>query len=99
MVTALPFLRGSCDIVLLLFCSKTILGMSLIGAILVIVAVAGTNKAASSSTSLNTRKLDEETENLHRECYTSSILWSCVMFSYSIYGLQHVIDQQLYSLS
>ncbi|KAH8518711.1 hypothetical protein H0E87_000524 [Populus deltoides] len=27
-------------------------------------ATAGTNKAASSSTSLNTRKLDEETENL-----------------------------------
>lgn len=30
-------------------------------------ATAGTNKAASSSTSLNTRKLDEETENLARE--------------------------------
>ncbi|RWV97705.1 hypothetical protein BHE74_00014400 [Ensete ventricosum] len=28
---------------------------------------AGSNKAASSSTSLNTRKLDEETENLSRE--------------------------------
>ncbi|KAK9268521.1 hypothetical protein L1049_000274 [Liquidambar formosana] len=28
---------------------------------------AGTNKAASSSTSLNTRKLDEETENLAHE--------------------------------
>nr|CAD1823746.1 unnamed protein product [Ananas comosus var. bracteatus] len=28
---------------------------------------AGTNKAASSSTSLNTRKLDEETENLSHE--------------------------------
>ncbi|XP_031270843.1 multiprotein-bridging factor 1b-like [Pistacia vera] len=28
---------------------------------------AGTNKAASSSTSLNTRKLDEDTENLARE--------------------------------
>ncbi|MBF6271779.1 multiprotein bridging factor 1, partial [Nocardia farcinica] len=27
-------------------------------------STAGTNKAASSSTSLNTRKLDEETENL-----------------------------------
>ncbi|KMS98291.1 hypothetical protein BVRB_4g093940 [Beta vulgaris subsp. vulgaris] len=27
-------------------------------------AVAGTNKAASSSTTLNTRKLDDETENL-----------------------------------
>lgn len=30
-------------------------------------ANAGTNKAASSGTSLNTRKLDEETENLSRE--------------------------------
>ena len=30
-------------------------------------ANAGGNKAASSSTSLNTRKLDEETENLTRE--------------------------------
>lgn len=30
-------------------------------------STAGTNKAASSSTSLNTRKLDEETENLARE--------------------------------
>ncbi|KAF3791834.1 Multiprotein-bridging factor 1b [Nymphaea thermarum] len=30
-------------------------------------ANAGTNKAASSSTSLNTRKLDEETENLAHE--------------------------------
>ena len=30
-------------------------------------ANAGANKAASSSTSLNTRKLDEETENLSRE--------------------------------
>ncbi|KAH7533214.1 hypothetical protein FEM48_Zijuj04G0106300 [Ziziphus jujuba var. spinosa] len=29
-------------------------------------STAGTNKAASSSTSLNTRKLDEETENLAR---------------------------------
>ncbi|MBA0797195.1 hypothetical protein Gohar_007911 [Gossypium harknessii] len=28
---------------------------------------AGTNRAASSSTSLNTRKLDEETENLARK--------------------------------
>ena len=32
-------------------------------------ATAGTNKAASSSTSLNTRKLDEETENLSRELH------------------------------
>ncbi|XWS30045.1 hypothetical protein CRYUN_Cryun24cG0084300 [Craigia yunnanensis] len=30
-------------------------------------ATAGTNKAASSSTSLNTRKLDDETENLAHE--------------------------------
>lgn len=30
-------------------------------------AHAGTNKAASSSTSLNTRKLDEDTENLTRK--------------------------------
>ena len=37
-------------------------------------ANAGTNKAASSSTSLNTRKLDEETENLSRE-------WSMFLFS------------------
>ncbi|XP_010924579.2 multiprotein-bridging factor 1b [Elaeis guineensis] len=29
---------------------------------------AGTNKAASSSTSLNTRKLDEESENLSCKC-------------------------------
>lgn len=33
----------------------------------IFVANAGTNKAASSSTSLNTRKLDEETETLSRE--------------------------------
>nr|XP_048327073.1 multiprotein-bridging factor 1b-like [Ziziphus jujuba var. spinosa] len=32
-------------------------------------STAGTNKAASSSTSLNTRKLDEETENLARESF------------------------------
>ncbi|RWV89455.1 hypothetical protein GW17_00048392 [Ensete ventricosum] len=30
-------------------------------------STAGTNKAASSSTSLNTRKLDDETENLTRD--------------------------------
>ncbi|KAJ9671437.1 hypothetical protein PVL29_025242 [Vitis rotundifolia] len=30
-------------------------------------STAGTNRAASSSTSLNTRKLDEETENLTHE--------------------------------
>ncbi|CAL0310191.1 unnamed protein product [Lupinus luteus] len=30
----------------------------------------GTNRAASSSTTLNTRKLDEETENLHRKVPT-----------------------------
>lgn len=30
---------------------------------------AGTNKAASSSTSLNTKRLDEDTENLAREYY------------------------------
>ncbi|MBA0809306.1 hypothetical protein Gohar_024972 [Gossypium harknessii] len=30
---------------------------------------AGTNRAASSSTSLNTRKLDEDTENLARKKY------------------------------
>ena len=35
--------------------------------LLIFVATAGTNKAASSSTSLNTRKLDEETENLVRK--------------------------------
>lgn len=29
---------------------------------------AGTNKAASSGTSLNTKRLDEDTENLTREC-------------------------------
>ncbi|RWW62830.1 hypothetical protein BHE74_00030021 [Ensete ventricosum] len=33
-------------------------------------STAGTNKAASSSTSLNTRKLDDETENLTREFQT-----------------------------
>lgn len=32
-----------------------------------IAATAGSNKAASSGTSLNTRKLDEDTENLARE--------------------------------
>mgnify|MGYP004720593241 CR=1 FL=1 len=36
-------------------------------ALFCIAASAGTNKAASSSTSLNTRKLDEDTENLARE--------------------------------
>lgn len=35
-------------------------------------AAAGTNKAASSSTSLNTRKLDDETENLAREYFLRS---------------------------
>jgi len=30
---------------------------------------AGTNKAAASSTSLNTKRLDEDTENLAREYY------------------------------
>ncbi|CAL9109490.1 unnamed protein product [Musa textilis] len=34
---------------------------------------AGTNKAASSSTSLNTRKLDEETENLTHERVSSEL--------------------------
>ena len=33
----------------------------------IVAATAGTNKAASSSTTLNTRKLDEETENLARK--------------------------------
>lgn len=32
-----------------------------------VAATAGTNKAASSSTTLNTRKLDEDTENLARK--------------------------------
>ena len=36
-------------------------------------ASAGTNRAASSSTSLNTRKLDEETENLTREYICVSV--------------------------
>ncbi|GMH25570.1 hypothetical protein Nepgr_027413 [Nepenthes gracilis] len=36
-------------------------------------ANAGTNKAASSSTSLNTRKLDEETENLALERVPSEL--------------------------
>lgn len=36
--------------------------------LVLISAAAGTNKAASSSTSLNTRKLDDENENLAREC-------------------------------
>lgn len=39
-------------------------------------AAAGSNKAASSSTSLNTRKLDEETENLTRECLSVCIFQS-----------------------
>ena len=33
-------------------------------------AAAGSNKSASSSTTLNTRKLDEETENLSREYFS-----------------------------
>ncbi|PWA42663.1 multiprotein bridging factor 1A [Artemisia annua] len=36
-------------------------------------AAAGSNKAASSSTSLNTRKLDEETENLTHEKVPSEL--------------------------
>ncbi|CAL9084868.1 multiprotein-bridging factor 1a-like [Musa acuminata AAA Group] len=36
-------------------------------------STAGTNKAASSSTSLNTRKLDEETENLTHERVSSEL--------------------------
>ncbi|XP_020270882.1 multiprotein-bridging factor 1b-like, partial [Asparagus officinalis] len=36
-------------------------------------STAGTNKAASSSTSLNTRKLDEETENLAHERVPSEL--------------------------
>ncbi|CAN6443737.1 unnamed protein product [Victoria cruziana] len=36
-------------------------------------ANAGTNKAASSSTSLNTRKLDEDTENLSHERVPSEL--------------------------
>ncbi|KAK6259284.1 hypothetical protein SCA6_013758 [Theobroma cacao] len=37
-------------------------------------ATAGTNKAASSSTTLNTRKLDDETENLAREFIVPFVL-------------------------
>ncbi|KAG5254887.1 hypothetical protein OIU85_002410 [Salix viminalis] len=36
-------------------------------------STAGTNKAASSSTSLNTRKLDEETENLAHDRVPSEL--------------------------
>ncbi|XWS44523.1 hypothetical protein CRYUN_Cryun15aG0052500 [Craigia yunnanensis] len=36
-------------------------------------ATGGTNKAASSSTSLNTRKLDDETENLAHERVTTDL--------------------------
>ncbi|KAJ8499537.1 hypothetical protein OPV22_010089 [Ensete ventricosum] len=36
-------------------------------------STAGTNKAASSSTSLNTRKLDDETENLTHERVSSEL--------------------------
>ncbi|KAJ4981687.1 hypothetical protein NE237_032926 [Protea cynaroides] len=36
-------------------------------------STAGTNKAASSSTSLNTRKLDDETENLAHERVPSEL--------------------------
>ncbi|RZR92604.1 hypothetical protein BHM03_00020934 [Ensete ventricosum] len=57
-------------LMLLLFGSTSFLTLSigvrsLMGVVYVSFAAnAGTNKAASSSTSLNTRKLDEETENL-----------------------------------
>ncbi|KAE9621608.1 putative transcription factor Lambda-DB family [Lupinus albus] len=40
---------------------------TLIGYLCCGITTAGTNKAASTSTTLNTRKLDEETENLHHE--------------------------------
>ncbi|XP_072978636.1 multiprotein-bridging factor 1b [Typha angustifolia] len=41
-------------------------------------STAGTNKAASSSTSLNTRKLDDETENLSHERVPTE-LKKCIM--------------------
>lgn len=37
--------------------------------IVVVTDNAGTNKAASSSTSLNTKRLDDDTESLAREYY------------------------------
>ena len=37
--------------------------------VVVVTDNAGTNKAASSSTSLNTKRLDDDTENLAREYY------------------------------
>ncbi|RZS18891.1 hypothetical protein BHM03_00051219 [Ensete ventricosum] len=45
-------------------------------------STAGTNKAASSSTSLNTRKLDDETENLTREFQKISWGFIHVIFIY-----------------
>lgn len=48
-------------------------------------ANAGTNKAASSSTSLNTRKLDEDTENLSREFFSFNYVFS-VYHSFSSLG-------------
>ncbi|XP_048430383.1 multiprotein-bridging factor 1a isoform X1 [Pyrus x bretschneideri] len=42
-------------------------------ALLIFAATAGTNKAASSSTTLNTRKLDDETENLAHERVPSEL--------------------------
>lgn len=42
-------------------------------------ATAGTNKAAKSTVTLNTRKLDEETENLARK------FLSCCIFRYMVF--------------
>jgi len=44
-------------------------GLKMIVQLLPLTDNAGTNKAASSSTSLNTKRLDEDTENLTREYY------------------------------
>lgn len=53
---------------------------------------AGSNKASSSSTSLNTRKLDEETENLTREflcfvCFVGSLSLKVACFYSGSYAI------------
>lgn len=48
--------------------------------LLLIAATAGTNKAASSGTSLNTKKLAEDTENLARESYILYFQYCSIFF-------------------
>lgn len=48
---------------------------------------AGTNKAASSSTSFNTKKLDEDSENLARE-----LSWFANYFDVSIFRFDFLLE-------